>query len=276
MNKIHFAIRPDANYVYHMLSVSKCGYDNAHGERYRHLYPAEDLAILKHHEKLLTVNGGEYCGALYWYLVCQPACGRVSIQEYYHNFQPDSCLNAYSAEIRDICTVMSRNYDRFFSSIWREICREIADYTLALAEMFDNSRFTEQAESLLEVSLETPVFYAVMTNSMENGPEAIDIAPDQDVFSITHSLESSFRFIAHEYIIYLLKSALRGTSAFQNFHTWEITEALADYYLIRILGNSGVFSRNNHWIAFYSKMESDATPLARYLAAEALLNQPIV
>ena len=29
MNKILFSADPDINYVFHMLSVAKCGYDNA-------------------------------------------------------------------------------------------------------------------------------------------------------------------------------------------------------------------------------------------------------
>lgn len=218
MNKIQFSINLSANYVYHMLSVAKCGYDNAHGERYRHLYPAEDLAVLKRYENLLTVSGGEYCGQLYWHMVCLPARGDVGIKEYYSSFQPDSRLEGFREEITAICTVMTRNYDKF-RSIWPEICREIAPYALSLADKFEASGFTDQAERLLGITLESPVFYAVMTNSMENGPEAIDIAPDQDVFSITRPLEDNFRFIAHEYIIYLLKAALRGTSAFQDFQT---------------------------------------------------------
>ena len=38
MNKILFSADPDINYVFHMLSVSKGGYDNAYGEKYRGRY----------------------------------------------------------------------------------------------------------------------------------------------------------------------------------------------------------------------------------------------
>ena len=47
MNKIRFDANMDTNYVFHMLSVAKCGYDNAYGEFYRDLYPAEDWQCLK-------------------------------------------------------------------------------------------------------------------------------------------------------------------------------------------------------------------------------------
>ncbi len=275
MNKICFSVNGAANYVYHMLSVAKCGYDNSHGDKYSPLYPAEDLAVLKRCEKLLTVSGGEHCGQLYWHMVCLPARGEVPVKEYYQQFRPDSRLEIYREEIEDICAVMIRNYDRF-RSIYPEICREIVNYIEPLAERFEESTFTDRAEALLATALESPVFYAVMTNSMENGPEAIDISPDQDVFSITRSVEANFRFIAHEYIIFLLKSVLKDTTAFRSFHTWQITEALADYYLVQILGQTGVFSRNDRWIDFYTQLSPDATPIERYLAAESVLDKPSV
>ena len=65
INKIRFTANKDTNYVFHMLSVAKCGYDNEYGNHYRHLYPKEDLALLKSNEKLITVCGGEHCGMLY-------------------------------------------------------------------------------------------------------------------------------------------------------------------------------------------------------------------
>lgn len=270
MNKIHFSINISTNYVYHMLSVAQCGYNNAHGDKYRHLYPTEDLAVLKRNEQLLTVSGGTHCGQLYWHLVSQPACGRIPVKEYYETFQPDSHLEVYREEIEDICAVMARNYE-VFRSVYPEICREIVAYIEPLAERFETSHFTDKAESILGTKLEFPAFYAVMTNSMENGPEAIDIAPDQDVFSITRPVDANFRFIAHEYIICLLKSALKETTAFQSFQSWEIVETLADFYLCRVLGDTAIFSDKHRLIALYSRMQPDTPSLERYLAAEAAL-----
>ena len=40
MNKIRFEIDPNINYLYHMLSVARCGYDNDYGRRYRPLSSA--------------------------------------------------------------------------------------------------------------------------------------------------------------------------------------------------------------------------------------------
>ena len=46
MNKILFEIAPDINYLYHMLSVARCGYDNEYGAKYRALYPPEEQRYL--------------------------------------------------------------------------------------------------------------------------------------------------------------------------------------------------------------------------------------
>ena len=62
-----------ANYVYHMLSVAKCGYDNAYGEKYRTDHDPCDLQVLKRRESHITVKGGEHCGELYGICISIPA-----------------------------------------------------------------------------------------------------------------------------------------------------------------------------------------------------------
>ncbi len=282
MNKIRFPINKEANFVFHMLSVAKCGYDNAHGEKYRHLYSAGDLAVLKQYESLLTVVGGEHCGALYWYLVSQPACGQVTAMQYYHMFPESShmeFLTDYTDAIQNICAVMNRSYPIFEAYVWPESKLAIEQYIRPLADRFEQSGFTESAERIVGTQLDTPIFDAVMTDSMEYGAEAIDISPYQDVFCITRSYDQAFAFIAHEYIIYLLKSALKDTSAFKDIHTWPITEALAEFYLEEILGETRMFQRQRNWINYYEMLKAanpDMTPSVLYLAAEEILNKPTV
>ena len=82
MNKIKFIANRETNYVFHMLSVSKCGYDNSYGDPYKHLYPQEDLAVLKNNEDLLTIRGGEHVGKLMW-IIASGAMGNVPAKELY-------------------------------------------------------------------------------------------------------------------------------------------------------------------------------------------------
>ena len=83
MNKILFSADPDINYVFHMLSVAKCGYDNAYGEKYRGRYDYADLKCIKDHEFHLTVRGGEHCGDWYGPMVCEPARSGLTAKQYY-------------------------------------------------------------------------------------------------------------------------------------------------------------------------------------------------
>lgn len=47
MSSIKAIISKNSNYIYHMLSVSRCGYDNSYGEKYRKYHDEIDLNILK-------------------------------------------------------------------------------------------------------------------------------------------------------------------------------------------------------------------------------------
>ena len=277
MNKIKFLVSMDACFVYHMLSVARCGYDNDHGAEHRTKYQQRDLAVLKTYESLLTVQGGERCGELYGFLVAQPACGNIPAAEYYHTF-PQSAhmehLTEFAQPIKEICSVMVQCYPIFMEQVWPQSKLVIRNYVEPLIDRFEKSNFTDLAEQVVDCRLNTPYFYAVMTDSMENGAEAIDISVDKDVFSITRSPDHAYAFIAHEYVIYLLKSALRDSSAFKSFKTWNITEALAEFYLQQILGDTGTFQRQNKWIRFYENLKIENptyAPVALYQAAEARL-----
>lgn len=241
MNKIRF-------------SVAVCSplcYDNAYGAKYRQLHSPEDLAVLKQCESLLSVKGGEYCGSLYWPLVCIPARGERSAKEYYAHFPSES------PEAEAICAVMARNYDRYEADIWPESKAQIKAYIGPLARRFEESNFTDRAEVAIGCSLEEEAFYAVLTNSMEGGPEAIDISPSQDVFGIERSHDDAFFFIGHEFLIYLLKSALQGTDAFANTDTWLRTEGLAEFYLEQLLGERRFFRFAERQVEIYEKLTKE-------------------
>ena len=65
-----------------MLSVARCGYDNAYGVRLRGAYPPEDPAVLKANEALLTAAGGCTWGELFWELVARSARGAIPAKRY--------------------------------------------------------------------------------------------------------------------------------------------------------------------------------------------------
>ena len=249
LNTLRFIANPDTNYVFHMLSVARVGYDNAYGARFRNDYPEEDLAVLKSYEDLLTVRGGEHCGALYYMMVTLPACAEQSAKEYYTDLL-DEAINGpvppeaevYRPIVADICRVMIRHYDDYVARIWPGQEADIRRYIPQVEAWFASSDFTARAVELVGCGLPGETFTATMVTSVENGAEAIDISKQLDVFGIVRNPVDAFYFIGHEFIIYLLKNALKDENAFRAFETWPITEGLAEYYLKRILGDTRFFT----------------------------------
>lgn len=260
MNKIQFVANKDTNYVFHMLSVSKCGYNNAYGDYYAPLYSQEDLAVLKTHENLITVCGGRHCGALYRIIVCDAACAKSSAKDYYaelihkvtNNDIPDT-ISKYSEAICQIAAVMIKHYDHFVESIWDKEQTKIIEYIPAVQKLFDDGDFTEKAEAAVCQTLPYNYFAVTLVTSVENGAEAIDISDEQDVFGIERNPLDAFYFIGHEFIIFLLFDALKKEKAFKTLDTWNITEGLAEYYLKQILGDTRFFNTHKKYVAFFEQ-----------------------
>ncbi|MBR4502781.1 MAG: hypothetical protein IKP22_12995 [Clostridia bacterium] len=246
MNKILFSADPEISYIFHMLSVSKCGYDNAYGEKYRGRYDPADLKCLKDQELHLTVRGGEHCGDWYGPMVCEPVRTGMAAKDYYtetiawiRSGSLDLPGDTLDSIIR-VCRVMIRHYDDYMENIWPAERDAITEHIDKVRTFFEGSTFTEKAEAAVGVSLPPPWFTAVLVSSIEGGAQAIDITASQDVFGTDLSPETAKALISHEFIIYLLKIALKDENAFQSPKNWTLTEGLAEYYLQKIDG--GVIS----------------------------------
>lgn len=259
MNKIHFAANADTNYVFHMLSVAKCGYDNAYGEKYRKLYPAEDLSVLYKNADLLTVCGGEHLGKLYWLMVSKPACAEVPAKEYYKNlakaaveYNLEERYIPFSETIKSVSEIMTKHYDSYIENIWPKDKEKIEKYIPPVLEYFEKINFTDKAEKFIGTGLDNN-FIAELVASVEGGAEAIDISDEQDVFGIERSLMDSVYFIGHEFIIYLLFKTLKNENAFKTLETWSITEGLAEFYLKKIMGDTRFFRQQQKYVEFYEQ-----------------------
>ncbi|MBE5804145.1 MAG: DUF4111 domain-containing protein [Clostridiales bacterium] len=259
MNKIRVEIDPITNYVYHMLSVAGVGYDNAYGRRWRHTLPESDLAVLRKHEKQLTVKGGEHCGEWYGPLVCEAARGDVPPEAYYTAIE--------NPDMAEVCRVLGAHYQEYLRTVYPETLRELEPYAARLQLLLDESALADRAETM--VGAELAAFRVMLVNAVDGGAEAIDISPDQDVFGIGRSLDAELRFIGHEYIIYLLKKALAGTAAFQTMDTWRITEGLAEFYLRRLRGDEIFFRQMQDVVDFYSRQKEGLSARELYLRAES-------
>ena len=276
MNTLRFIANPDTNYVFHMLSVARVGYDNAYGARFRNDYPAEVLAVLKSYEDLLNVRGGEHCGALYYMMVTLPACAEQSAKEYYTDLLDEAIsgpvppeAEVYRPIVADICRVMIRHYDDYVARIWPGQEADIRRYIPQVEARFASSDFTARAVELVGCGLPGETFTATMVTSVENGAEAIDISKQLDVFGIVRNPVDAFYFIGHEFIIFLLKNALKVENAFRAFETWPITEGMAEYYLKRILGDTRFFTEQAKIVDFLEQQpELPAAELYRLACQE--------
>ena len=265
MNKIKFIANRETNYVFHMLSVSKCGYDNSYGDTYKHLYPQEDLAVLKNNEDLLTIRGGEHVGKLMW-IITSGAMGNVPAKELYQDYVQKINDDDYPQEfseykelILQICNVMIKHYDYYVENIWNIEKEKIEKANSEFQKIFEESDFTEKAEKLLGCKLSQEYFIATMVSSIQGGAEAIVMDADddvkQDIFDINKAPLDVFHFVGHEFIIFLLMQELKDVNELDD---WKRFESLAEYYLIQILGNSrGFFDDMKDYIEFYETCNKD-------------------
>jgi len=282
-NKIKTFVNRETNYIYHMLSVAGCGYDNEYGAKYRSLHSQDDLMILKSNESLITVAGGEHCGELYQWLISVPASLQALAMTYYealiHLFKTgdidentarygslysvfipanDMNLNDFYEyykkfdSIVSICEIMLRNYPIYCANVWKENEKELLTYANEVEKIFNENGFSDKLEEITREKLQKN-FVATFCNSIDGGAEAIDISETQDVFGVGRNYEWAVKFISHEFIIYLLKQALVNTTAFQDLKYWLYTESLAEFYL-SLTGNGGGFDKGQNVIEFYNEI----------------------
>jgi len=304
MNKIKTKVSKETNYIYHMLSVAKCGYDNAYGDKYMSLHSQADLKTLKDNEPLITVKGGEHCGELYHHVVSMPASldaeamlyydslkhlfetGNVeeNIKQYeplYKLFLPTNDPN-FAEMTRDfynhykkyhsivpLCEIMTRNYPIYCNKVWKETEKELLPYAKDIEDIFNKSELSAKLESLTNEQLKSD-FIATFCNSLDGGAECIDISENQDVFGIAKDYEWAASIISHEFIIFLLKQALVNTTAFKDMKYWPHTEGLAEFYL-SLAGRRAGFKECQDIINFYEELyQGDATLTAPDLYTKAI------
>lgn len=290
---IRAVVSKNCNYIYHMLSVSGCGYENEYGRKYQALHASEDLKTLKKYETHLTVAGGEHTGALYGLCVSLPASleDSVSLPSYFEAladlFQTDDLEKNYKTyqdiyikafspsgvtvsldslkefygfnepmkkEIAEIAKVMQNNFSVYSSEIWEDEKESLTETADALNQQFDTFHYAAKWEKTLNYRYPQEHFSALLVNSIEDGASCIDISFDKDVFYSGVELSSNASIISHEFGIYLLKDILGDTEAFYNLSYHGLVESLAEFYNITVTGIEVDWSWNRDYIALYQKL----------------------
>lgn len=199
--KIKAVISKNCNYIYHMLSVSNCGYNNEYGNKYKSFHSQADLQTLKNYENYITVSGGEYAGELYTLCVALSSSlnDDISLLSYFEalidlfesdnlegNFEKykdiyeqsfstiggDININSLKEfykyneplkeEITEISKVMVNNYNIYNNEIWEISNAELSSIVNELNKQLIITDYVSKWEELLNYKYEHDDFFAVI------------------------------------------------------------------------------------------------------------------
>ncbi len=267
MKKINIVVSKNTNYIYHMLSVSKCGYENQYGEKFKNIHHSTDLKILKKNERLLTVVGGSHFGRLYSVFVSTPAAIEEDsmfiryfegLKDLFSNNNPidnydkykDVYQTAYTAhrfivtqqssidfynflaDIKDtvveICDIFINNYSKYNKYVWKRSMKELKLTKRLLQKKLDSDINTKW-ENILNHKYPYGEFEVLLCNSISDGVQAIDIGYNKDVFDAKMDIASIIQYISHEVGIYILRDLFEhdGIDFHSNYH---LIESVIEYF----------------------------------------------
>lgn len=284
--KVKVVCHKNTNYAYHMLSVAKCVYDNEYGERYAILHDKEDLGVLKKNEKLLMCVGGEYSGELFAYFIGIPSLlgEDINLKLYYNELAQlnwnkglellaetdyDSQREFFRAELEaflkdesnkkifvQIAEVFRDNYDIYIKEIWTESQKDIEVVAQRMNKTFSEKDYISEWENILGYEYPYEQFEVILCNSIENGPEAMNIF-DKDIFQIPKEEEYNAKIdmISHEIGIFnlmpYLYDAQNSKVFFSAYHEFE---SLAEYFNQKLGHNLCSGMGDEQLIVMYKEM----------------------
>lgn len=291
-------VSQNASYIYHMLSIGKCGYDNEYGTHARKYHNSDDILTLEKLKTHITVSGGEYCGDLYTLCVSIPAAfdEPQNMFEYFdaiidllegnnieHNFKKyeriylksfgvndiaitienlkafyDSIL-CLKDEIFKILKIYKSNYQIYIDYFWKDNYEKCCKVCNQVNEIVVREQYFEKWQCELDTVYKHGNFFAILCNSIANGPQAIDISNNKNIFWASDDISDICNLISHEFGIYLLKDTLlKDTPAFQDFSYYDQTEALAEFYTRKISGGHQKFIFNEEYIQYYNQKAQES------------------
>lgn len=294
MYKLKVILSQPANYVYHMLSVSKVGYNNLYGKKYEHVHVNEDLKILKENENELTVSGGEHCGALYVLLVGKAASANNmgSLRKYYESIVDlfgkkdyvrtsdlfsdlgDELLDKgmdsvedmfsmildmfsdFSNQILMISEVMLRNIDVHEQKVWEQEKRVLSDFNDKFIKALGKEHdLVSRWELELGEELLVENFEIVLVNSIVDGAQANDISETKDIFNINSDMHDLIGFISHEIGCYIILQSIPQSMKEEMQKYWLCIESLATYHNQKVLfEDENLFKKDNEYFGKFDEL----------------------
>lgn len=255
MGKIQCVYDMNNNFFFHLMSVSKIGYDNDYGKKYANTIEEKDIATLKKYEKELTMKGGEYDGKLFW--TGMYAGNASDAIEQIKNGQGFPGFESYTTALLEIFEVFQKYHDDYCKNIWPQEEKKLSKIVLEWQKNFDEEKLEEKAEKLTGIKSDT-IFYATLITSIAHGVEAILYDGGDgniyDLFGIDRDYKSARFMFLHEYIITLLQKQI--LFSIEDYYR---IEGLAEYYCEELIGKSYNFTNMNKYIDFYRAKRAEKT-----------------
>lgn len=287
MKKINFVISLNANYIYHMLSISKCGYINMYRTKYKNLHRQDDINKLFFNKHLLSVADGKKLGTLYklitnpilsdeqdivsYYSILYELFSTYDIKENFNKYYEINHLffdgmshfdlykeyQRYKNEISAISKVMIENFEIYKQKVWPDTQKEIQKVINSLNKIFTRRDYIDEWEKLLKVNYEDD-FYAYLCNAISNGPQGIAFANNKVLFSSTEYEDHLCNLISHELGLAMLKKVIKD-------YQYEIIESLAEFYNRQITEGDKLNRYNEKYIYIFESLKKEnLTPLQLY------------
>ena len=252
------------------------------------------MAYLKENENHLTVSGGEHCGKWYGILVAEPANSNdmTFLRNYYEELiklfesnQFDKCIRDFLTEwknsnditfdyshelynqtfemfmqdaspIVNIAKVLIENINTYESQVWPIESIQIFEFKARLEkELIKHSNLIMQWEQSINESYDAPLFEVILCNSLENGPQAINISKYKDVFNVSESINDLVGFISHEIGSFIIFSKLSYEMQKDLNKYWLCLESLSTYHNRKILyENDSLFNKDNKFFSIFNEI----------------------
>ena len=198
------------------------------------------MAILKENASEITVTGGEHEGSLYTLLIADAAAldDSESITDYYRSIIENAERIAgehgeQKETVEELANVFIKCYKIYDEMVWPSDKEKIESQVVLYQQKFDEMDLVSQWEAKLGYRAKED-FYVMFVDSLENGPEAILIADNKDIFTIPDPEYLSMRinFISHELGVSIIRqNGFYGmTDSSEMLKYYSIFEGVAEYY----------------------------------------------
>ncbi len=273
-----------ANYVWHILAVSKTGYNSEYADIYKDSIFPEDLEFLEKNKKLIKFGEGE-SGVLTGIIVFLPAFlnlkNEKEFKEYYFFVKKslkeknwEYFIKRYERRLKDFMNFLKNSFDESFplkvigkylgkiekfeeiflrnlgnyKRLWKGIKPELEEKAKNLNRYFKDKNLIHKWEKITGLKFESNKFEVILCYSNKNGPDANSLSYSKVIFYYAKPKKWMKDFISHEVGTHILIRVLREFSP-KSREEWKrlffAYEVLSMFYNKKVLRKKLIYSLSN-------------------------------